>query len=131
MKLNWRWQVVVASFICAAGCGTLDPALRVETFGMADPGRDAMIATTAEAYKGSPPVLVTQGEIPEGMDVQEENSKLVVLPGYGTSRHAAGCATCTDDSGRDDLLTVIPTAMGLGRIAMMSVRIVVCQSEDN
>ena len=83
-KLRLLLTAVIVFGTHLLGCATLDPALKVETFGVMDPAKDKQIAenATENAPHESNDVTVTQGEIPEGIDIQEENTKLVVKPGY-------------------------------------------------
>lgn len=67
----------------ATGCTTLHPSLGVASFGVMDPALDKRTALAAAEMEVAPDdVLVIAGTIPEGLDLADGGSKLVVLDGY-------------------------------------------------
>ena len=75
-----RFLYIGLVLICS-GCAALRPRIFPTTFGSSDPARDKVLAETAEDMPDTPQdVVVKKGEIPAGVDITENGSKIVIAP---------------------------------------------------
>ena len=66
----------------ATGCAELVPGIRANRFGAFDPEANDALSTRAEARSDDPAIEVLRGSIPEGLDIVDGGSKIIVLPSH-------------------------------------------------
>src|SRR5690349_6630051 len=95
MRQGRARYVLLAMLALAAvpGCAAVSPGMRASVFGtgQVDPDRDQAAVRAAEALKHTPPdVEVYSGKLPDGLDLTEDGSKIVVAPGYQSQFQVIG-----------------------------------------
>lgn len=73
---------IICVAVAATGCATLKPKVSVSSFGDVNIQRDKEISVKAKTITDTADVKVISGAMPEGLSLQEQSSKLVILPGY-------------------------------------------------
>ena len=68
--------------VTVTGCATLKPKASVTSFGAVNIQADNEISAKAQSIADTSDVKVVSGSLPDGLSLQEQSSKLIVLPGY-------------------------------------------------
>jgi hypothetical protein len=72
----------VALLCSGTGCATVYPKVSVKTFGDVDLRKDQNLSELAQRAEIVPEIRVLQGALPEGISIEEDNSKIIVQPGF-------------------------------------------------
>ncbi|MFT4626334.1 MAG: hypothetical protein ACI8PZ_005011 [Myxococcota bacterium] len=83
---------LVCTLVAAQGCYVITPTAKVSNFGAMDPARDKAMSEQADDLESTPPITVLAGTAPEGLELVDNGSKLVVLEGYEDRYRVIGMA---------------------------------------
>jgi hypothetical protein len=80
--MNFRVLSLVVAALLAGACAPLPPKIQIQPFGEVSVEKERALAEQAALIKDASEVRVISGQLPDGLMLAEQSSKIIVAPGY-------------------------------------------------